>query len=381
MNKIVYIGILILILILAAFIFFTKNFGDIRPAILPSNKPATQNIITSTNFSKNFFVQNLGAVRDLEFSPEGTLIASITANGKIVALPDKNNDGKADFVKEMLTGLNNPHGIAFYNNKLYVAEETKLSRYNWDEQNLKLAFDKVLFNLPVKGNHYTRSLVFDADGKLYVSIGSTCNVCVEPNTWYAAIIATDFDGNNPQVFASGLRNSVFMALNPKTNEVWATDMGRDFLGDDLPPDEINIIRQGKNYGWPNCYSDKIVDLNFNSKAVANTCDQTEPPIFKIQAHSAPLGLAFINSSQFPTDWQGDLLVAYHGSWNRTVPTGYKVVHMKISDNQIIKSEDFLTGFLEGSQANGRPVDLIFDKSGNLYISDDKSGIIYIVSGK
>lgn len=222
-----------------------------------------------------------------------------------------------------------------------MADETRLIRYNWDEQNLKATIDKVLFNLPAGGRHFTRSLIFDKNGKLYVSIGSTCDACRESHLWLAAVIMTDADGNNPAVFASGLRNSVFLAVNPVTGEVWATEMGRDNLGDDFPPDEINILRQGKDYGWPQ-------ELN------------PEPPIYKIQAHSAPLGLVFTPD--------GNLLVAYHGSWNRTVPVGYKIVKLTVNGNSITGEEDFLTG--------GRPVDVIFDKAGNLFYSDDREGVVY-----
>lgn len=303
--------------------------------------------------SIDIFAQNLGGARDLEFSPKGTLLASLTSEGKIIAI--KNNE-----TKDVLAGLNRPHGIAFYNGKLYIAEETKVTRYSWDEQNLKASFDKVLFDLPKGGNHFTRSLVFDKTGKLYISIGSTCNVCNEEDERYAAVLISDTEGLAPKVFAKGLRNSVFLAANPKTDQIWATDMGRDFLGDNLPPDEINILKEGKDYGWPDCYGNKIADTNFNTSA---NCSNTESPIFEIPAHSAPLGLAF--------DPQGNLLVAYHGSWNRSVPTGYKIVRLKVNGNLITESEDFLT-------TGGRPVDLIFDKEGNLYISDDKSGAIYIL---
>ncbi|MFI5205702.1 MAG: PQQ-dependent sugar dehydrogenase, partial [Candidatus Paceibacterales bacterium] len=172
----------------------------------------------------------------------------------------------------------------------------------------------------------------------------------------------------------------FIQFNPKTGELWGTEMGRDYLGDNIPPDEINIIREGVNYGWPNCYGDRVADTSFNQDA---TCQFTQSPIYQIPAHSAPLGLTFINSSQFPADWQGDLLVAYHGSWNRTLPTGYKVIHMKVNGNTISGVSDFLTGFIgvgakSGADALGRPVDLTFDKSGNLFLSDDKTGDVYII---
>ena len=154
-------------------------------------------------------------------------------------------------------------------------------------------------------------------------------------------------------------------------------MGRDNLGDNLPPDEINIIRKGQDYGWPKCYGNKVHDTSFD-RIGFDPCADTQSPIYKIPAHSAPLGLAFIDSSQFPSDWKNDLLVAYHGSWNRSVPTGYKIVHMKVQGNGIIKAEDFLTGFIQEGIVVGRPVDLLFDNQGNLFISDDKGGFIYMV---
>lgn len=380
MGKIIGSILILTALILVLFSIFKNKIGDIRPAILPPTKqsinPANLPLTLSDGYTIGYYIQNLGDVRDLEFSPRGTLLASLTSEGKILSL--KGKDNKVNAIKEILINLKNPHGIAFYNNKLYVAEETQLSRYNWDEQNLKATLDKVLFKIPAGGNHFTRSIVFDKSGRLYLSIGSTCNVCVESNPWHGAVISSDADGNNPEIFSSGLRNSVFLTLNSKTNQIWATDMGRDNLGDDIPPDEINILEQGKNYGWPNCYGDRVPDLTFNKDA---KCEDTVAPIYKIQAHSAPLGLTFINSTQFPSDWQGDLLVAYHGSWNRSVPTGYKVVHMKVKGDTIISEEDFITGFLQGSETIGRPVDVIFDKQGYLYISDDKTGSIYIVGKK
>lgn len=379
--RIFYLIIFIGILIIASFLV-SKKIGDVRPALLPAKSlPASSTNITPANLPLNlpsgytigFFAEGLGNVRDLEFSPGGTLIASIPSSGKVIALPGRG--GKADRIKDILTGLDRSHGIAFFAGKLFVAEETRLIRYNWDEANLQATLDKVLFNIPAGGRHFTRSLVFDPTGKLYLSIGSTCDVCSEKHPFLAAVVISDFEGVEPKVFASGLRNSVFLTLNTKSNEVWATEMGRDFLGDDAPTDEINILQEGKNYGWPNCFGKRIPDTNFNPQA---SCTNSEEPVFEIQAHSAPLGLTFINSSQFPESWQGDLLVAYHGSWNRSTPIGYKVVRLDIENNQVLGEEDFISGFLEGSEAIGRPVDLTFDKEGNLYISDDKRGVVYIL---
>ena len=186
------------------------------------------------------------------------------------------------------------------------------------------------------------------------------------------------DGSGDRVFAQGLRNSVGFVFHPSTGEIWATENGRDALGDDLPPDEINIVRDGRDYGWPFCYGQRIADTSLNNPG---SCDATVASLQDLQAHSAPLGLRFIESSHFPEEWQGDLLVAYHGSWNRSEPTGYKVVRLAVDGNTIVAEEDFISGWLVANGSSvGRPVDLIFGpQDGALYISDDKAGLIYRVT--
>jgi glucose/arabinose dehydrogenase len=403
-NKVIIV-LFIFIGIVAGALYFGKQYiGDIRPVILPlpsSDSSQTSDINVSVQpkkgeplsfdltfpdgFSISLFAKDIGNARDLEFSPGGTLVVSQPNQGKVTALPDKNNDGIVEEVKNIVSGLDNPHGLAFYNNKLFVAEETQVVRYSWDEQNLQATRDKVLFSLPKGGRHTSRTLAFDKDGKLFVSLGSTCDVCFEKDERISTVMISDAEGTNPRIFAKGLRNAVFITVNSKTNELWGTEMGRDFLGDSTPPDEINIIKDGKDYGWPVCYGDQIEDAQFTFKLnfdYREHCKQaTEKPVYSIPAHSAPLGLTFIDSKQFPEDWQGDLLVSYHGSWNRSTPIGYKVVRMNIENGKVTNEEDFITGFLKGSQAVGRPVDVIFDTMGNLYISDDKAGAVYVVSKK
>jgi glucose/arabinose dehydrogenase len=227
------------------------------------------------------------------------------------------------------------------------------------------------------GGHSTRTILFGGDGKMYVSIGSSCNVCREKDPRRAAIVRYNRDGGGEEIFATGLRNSVGITWHPATKELWGTDNGRDLLGDDSPPDEINIIREGKNYGWPNCYADRVVDREFGT---AEICQKSEAPAVKLQAHSAPLGLAFYTGKQFPREYQGDLFVALHGSWNRSKKTGYKVVRVKIENGRPGQVEDFITGWLtENETVWGRPVDLIVGKDGALYLSDDAGGVVYRIS--
>jgi len=391
-RKIIVFGLPIIIIVLIIVLWYIKNYvGDLRPVLLPPGRdlpeiiekqavgdPVDFPLKVASGFKIGVFAKDLGAARDLQFSPGGTLLVSSKNSGTVYALPDKNKDGRADEKTEVLTGLDKPHGIAFYGEKIFVAELRKVSRYSWNEKTLAAKFEKKLFDLPYNGGHSTRSIVINSDGDLFVTIGSSCNVCVEKHPWLAAVIVSDVDGKTPKVFAKGLRNSVFIKLNPTTEELWGTEMGRDLLGDNLPAEEINIVREGRNYGWPTCYGNKVHDKKFGHNHKDGECESTEAPIYEFQAHSAPLGLTFINSPQFPASWQGDLLVAYHGSWNRSTPTGYKIVRMNVSGNKITGEADFITGFLQGSNALGRLVDLEFDKAGSLYISDDKIGVIYKV---
>lgn len=218
---------------------------------------------------------------------------------------------------------------------------------------------------------------------LLVSVGSSCNVCLENDQNRAKILEITKDTGEVEIFATGLRNAVFIAFHPTTKAIWATEMGRDLLGDNLPPDEINIIRKETNYGWPICYGKNIHDTAFDKNTyIRNPCMEPfeTPSHIDIPAHSAPLGLAFIPDS-WPTEYHNDLLVAYHGSWNRSVPTGYKIVRMKLNVNGMYESTtDFITGWLDTDQkALGRPVDILFDASGIAYISDDKAGVVYKLS--
>lgn len=341
-------------------------------------------------FTIHVFASDLGSPRDLQFTPDGTLLVSNPAGNEVFALPDKDHDGVADSEKVIISGENHVHGLAFYQGKLFIADVDKVVRYNWDEKTLTATKDKILFTLPENNDHNSRTLVFDSSGKMFVSVGSTCNVCNESAKQGGSVWVSDADGSTPQIFATGLRNAAFLAINPSTGALWGTEMGRDDLGDDIPPDEINSIQKGGDYGWPDCYGDRVHDTNFD-KSSTNPCKNTITPIFQIPAHSAPLGLTFIKSSQFPQDWQGDLLVAYHGSWNRSTPIGYKVVRLTVKNNTITGSQDFLTGFMPNStpdipgnsvnSAQGRPADLTFDTEGNLYVSDDKAGVIYIIQKK
>ena len=297
------------------------------------------------------------------------LYVSLSRDGSVVALPDMNRDGKAEIIT-IIENLNRPHGLEFHNDWLYIAEENKVIRVKIPNMKADMeTLEIVVDNLP-SGGHWTRTIKIK-DDKLFVSIGSSCNVCEEQDIRRAAISECDLEGNC-DLFASGLRNAVGFVFHPKTKEMWATENARDNIGENLPPDEINIVRKGKHYGWPYCYSNNVPDPEYNDPSL---CTDKEASDFDIQAHSAPLGLTFYFADQFPEEYFGDLFVAYHGSWNRKEKTGYKIVRIKIEDNKAIKVEDFATGWLSGNKVLGRPVDIIV-KNGDLFISDDNAGFIY-----
>ncbi|MDD2904121.1 MAG: PQQ-dependent sugar dehydrogenase [Syntrophales bacterium] len=335
-------------------------------------------------FSIAIFAQGLGNPRVLLQDPGGTLIASIPGQGRVVALPDKNQDGIADKVIIVARGLQRPHGMIFRREdgktRLYIAEVEQLAVYDYDGRNFKASGKKKILDLPGAGRHWTRTMAFLPDGRLLISVGSSCDTCLEKDWRHAKVLVANPDGSNLKVFASGLRNAVFMALHPLTKQVWVTEMGRDFLGDNLPPDEINILAEGKDYGWPYCYGNRVHDSQFDPQGTKKAfCKQTVPAYIDLPAHSAPLGLAFFPETGWPQDYRHNLLVAFHGSWNRSVPTGYKVVRIKLDDKgNYLGTEDFITGWLTPKGALGRPADILIKNNGEMYISDDKAGVVYRV---
>ncbi len=423
MGKLFWLVFIIIVIVLGFYgvSFYQQNLRGVLPSLenppddiaklIENAHKIDQNttdmpLALPPGFAISIFAKGLGDPRVIVRDPAGNLVVSIPNQGKVVALPDSNNNGEADSIVAIATGLNKPHGITFRcinpdSCKLYVAETDKLTVFDYDTHTLNVSHKQKLLDLPSGGNHITRSLLFlpsPRDAELLISIGSTCNVCIEKDSQRAAILIFDTNTGKIKPFASGLRNSVFMTLNSVTGKVWATEMGRDLLGDDIPPDEINIIEEGKNYGWPNCYGKNIHDTAFDHNVYirAPCSDPFEVPSYiDIPAHSAPLGLAFVPEDSgiggWPQEYWHNLFVAYHGSWNRSVPTGYKIVRYQLdtNGNMVDGPKDFITGWLVPSKGSylpaqaskaalGRPVGILVEPGGNMFISDDKAGVIYHV---
>jgi glucose/arabinose dehydrogenase len=335
-------------------------------------------VVLPPGFRIETFASGLGSARFMALSPRGDLLVAITRQGTVLALPDRDGNGRADRVAPVAEGLDLPHGLAVHQGFLYVAETGRVIRYRYDSDQMRTdgPAQVIVPAIPKGRGHFTRTIAFGPDGRLYLSVGSSCNVCVEQDPRRAAIVRYQPDGSGEELFATGLRNAVGILWHPGTRQLWATNNGRDWLGDDLPPEYVTVVKEGAFYGWPHCYARQgkvVLDPEFGR---ADRCRQMTLPTVEIQAHSAPLGLALYTGRQFPEQYRGNLFVAFHGSWNRSVPTGYKVIRIKLGGERVLGFEDFATGWLQGTQAWGRPVDLLTAPDGSLFLSDDRQGLIY-----
>jgi len=344
-------------------------------------------IRAADGFSISIFATGIPNARFLRPTPTGALLVSQPRSGQVLLLePDRDGDGRSDGRKTLLSGLDRPHGLELHDGYLYVGEGDGIGRVRVTDfdaatpEQLAAGYQRIIDGLPNGGNHWSKTVRVGPDGWLYVSVGSSCNVC-EDEPRRAAMLRFRLDGTGEEIHATGLRNSVGFDWRPGTGELFATDNGRDLLGDDFPPCELNRIVRGGFYGWPYINGFGVPDPDLGASAPESARDAI-PPAHGFRAHNAPLGMTFIRSDTAPAAYRGAALVALHGSWNRSKKDGYKVVSLHWDANGQIREQDFVVGFERDDDVVGRPVDVAEASDGTIYISDDYAGAVYrVVAGE
>jgi glucose/arabinose dehydrogenase len=331
-------------------------------------------------FIISIYAGNVPNARSLELGDNNVVFAGTTSEGKVYALQDSNNDGIADQQYVVASGLNMPNGVAYKDGSLYVAEVNRIIRFDHISQQLvNLPKPVTVYDqFPSDQHHGWKYLRFGPDNKLYTAVGAPCNICNPEKEIYASLVRLNPDGSDVEIIARGIRNTVGFDWQPETNTLFFSDNGRDYLGDDEPPDELNQWSvKGEHFGYPYCHGGDIPDPEF---AAGKKCRQFKAPVWKFKAHIAALGLRFYKGKQFPLAYKNQLFVAEHGSWNRTEPQGYRVALVKFDRGKPVSEQDFISGWLtKDGNVLGRPVDILVMPDGSLLISDDKLGVIYKVS--
>jgi glucose/arabinose dehydrogenase len=329
-------------------------------------------------FEITVFAENVRDARSMALGEKGTLFVGTRTAGKVYAI--KHDGAKATQVMTIATGLNSPNGVAVKDGALYVAEVSRVTRFDAIEANLsnppqpRVVYDKY----PGDRHHGWKFIRFGPDGWLYVPVGAPCNIC-DREPPYASITRLKPDGSTMEVFARGVRNSVGFDWHPDTKELWFTDNGRDMLGDDVPPDELDHApKAGMHFGYPYCHGGDIADPDFGTN---RRCAEFTPPAQKFGAHVASLGMRFYTGSMFPAEYRNRIFIAEHGSWNRSRKSGYRVMQAKVEGGKVVEYGVFAEGFLEkaSDSAWGRPVDIQVMPDGAILVSDDHANAIYRIA--
>ena len=329
-------------------------------------------------FKINLYASDVPNARSMALSPSGILYVGTKDKGNVYALKDENGDGIAEKKWILATGLNMPNGVAYKDGNLYVAEVSRIWKYTDIEHHLEQP-QKELFvdDYPDKEHHGWKYIAFGPDGNLYVPVGAPCNICEPDEEVFATITRINMSTKKHEIVQRGIRNTVGFTWHPETKEMWFTDNGGDWLGEDMPSCELNYApHDGMNFGFPYCHQGDYPDPKLGSK---HPCSEFTPPAEKLGAHVAPLGLDFYTGKMFPKEYINQLFIAEHGSWNKTVPSGYRVVAATIEDNMVTSVTVFAEGWLEGGVAWGRPVDIEGLPDGSMLVSDDAAGVIYRIS--
>ena len=355
-----------------------------RPAQREWTEGRMRQLQLPDGFRINVFAKGLGNPRMMMVTQDGTVYMARRDQGEVSALRDRDGDGVAEEIRTVVRDLPDVHDVTLQGDFFYLVTINELYRARRQADGGIGSLQKLIGDLPAGGQHPNRTLKFGPDGMLYLTIGSTCNNCREPNPEHATMLQVQPDGQQRRIFAKGLRNTLGFAWHPKTGELWGMDHGSDMRGDNVPVEELNRIVENGDYGWPFCYGQKEVDKlapDPETGTKEEYCAKTIAPVLGYTAHSAPMGLVFYTGNQFPAEYRNDAFVAMRGSWNRKPPSGYKVVRVRFQNGQPTRFEDFITGFLiEGGQAQfARLCGLAVARDGSLLVGDDSNGVIYRVS--
>lgn len=344
------------------------------PAVAP-----LEDLKVPAGFTISAFASDLAGARLMAVSPDGVLYVARQSKGEVVALPDRDRDGRADQVEVVASGLTRPHSLAFRGGYLYIATNPAVLRMRLTKGQAAGQPEKFI-DLPVSTtSHWTRTIAFGPDGKFYVSIGSSCNSCEEEDARRTTIMQYNADGTGGRPYAKGLRNAIGFDWDPRTKTLWADDMGQDKLGDGMPPDEINQVADGKHYGFPYFIGRNVPNPDLKDAKSPVTASEAVPPALELEPHSSPIDLRFYTGRQFPAAYRDAMFVALHGSSSRSEKIGYKVVRVLMKDGRPVGVEDFVSGWLKDGKVSGRPAGLVTGADGALYISDDNKGFIYRVA--
>jgi glucose/arabinose dehydrogenase len=370
--QILRLRLLIVILFLFFFVTACHAAGTMRGIHL-------DRIELPAGFKIRLYATEVPNARSLTMSPSGVIFVGSRQAGKVYAVLDIDQDHVADEVIAIAEGLNMPNGVAFRNGALYVAEVNRILRYDSIEKSLRNPPKPVVVNdsFPKDQHHGWKYIAFGPDDRLYVPVGAPCNVCLEKDQRYASIMRMKPDGSRLEIYAHGIRNTVGFDWHPVTGDLWFTNNGRDWMGDDLPPDTLHHAPvEGLNFGFPYCHGGDVPDPEYGNY---RSCKAFTRPAIKLDAHVAPLGMKFYTGKQFPAQYHHKIFIAEHGSWNRSIPIGYRITLISPEKNKPTKYEVFADGWLQGDKAWGRPVDILVMPDGSLLVSDDRAGVIYRIA--
>lgn len=354
-----------------------------KPALVPATDERVQQLKVPEGFTVKKFAEDLGKPRIMVANDQGQLYFSDREAGTVTLLEDTDGDGSADRI-EVVANIEQAHGLAIHNGKLYIVAVKEIYSASIQPDGSLGELNILYTALPDGGQHPNRTIAFGPDGKMYVSVGSTCNACPEPNPMHATMLQADEGASNMKIFAKGLRNTIGFGWHPDTGDFWGMDHGIDWLGDEEQKEELNLLVEGADYGWPYIFGEGKYnpterppgDITYQEYLAKTTL-----PSLLYTAHASPLEMVFYTGDQFPEDYRGDAFIAFRGSWNRSTAVGYKVVRLRFDNGQPTGFDDFLTGFLVNNNRShfARPVGLAIHPDGSLFLSDDTNGVVYRVT--